>query len=282
MPNWVTNNVKINADETLLAKIREEVKGEPYDNGEENEFDFNQILPIPNELKGTTSPTRIVSQEEYDKQEERIAKGELSEGEKMFGVSRSITQEMHDDFIKRFGYADWYGWQVNNWGTKWNASDVNWIDDDYVSFNTAWSTPFDLLVALSKKYPQATFEVEYADEDFGYNVGQYVLQNGEEIDTNIPEGGTREALELAITIQYGDVSEYHFDEEFSEYIDEEEEELSNYNENMIEIAYDNDILPYEDCNWHNLVLERFKEKALEDEKFELVSIIQKELDKVEK
>jgi hypothetical protein len=29
-------------------------------------------------------------------------------------------------------------------------------------------------------------------------------------------------------------------------------------------------------------LERFKEKALADEKFELVAIIQKELDKVEK
>lgn len=279
MPNWVTNNVRINADETLLAKIREEVKGTPYSNGEDREFDFNTIAPIPTELVGTTSPTRIISQEEYDKQEERIAKGDLTEGEKSWGVSRGITQEMHDDFIKRFGFADWYGWQKNNWGTKWNASDVNWIDDDLVSFNTAWSTPFDLLVKLSEKYPQATFEVEYADEDFGYNVGRYVLQNGEEIDTEIPEGGTREALELAITIQYGDVSEYYFEDVFEDLYDDE---ITNYVENMIGIAYDNDIVPFEDCNWHELVLERFKEKALADEKFELVATIQKELDKVEK
>jgi hypothetical protein len=86
---------------------------------------------------------------------------------------------------------------------------------------------------------------------------------------------------LAITIQYGDVIDYHFDDEFGEYIDEEEEELSNYNENLIDIAYEHNVLPYENCNWHNLVLERFKEKALADEKFELVALIQKELDKVE-
>ena len=42
MPNWVTNNVNIIADETLLAKIREEVKGTPYSNGEDRDFDFNR------------------------------------------------------------------------------------------------------------------------------------------------------------------------------------------------------------------------------------------------
>lgn len=90
MPNWVTNNVNIIADETLLAKIREEVKGTPYSNGEDRDFDFNTIAPIPKELVGTTSPTRILTQKEYDIQEERIAKGDLTEGEKTFGVSRGL------------------------------------------------------------------------------------------------------------------------------------------------------------------------------------------------
>lgn len=278
MPNWVTNNVRINADETLLAKIREEVKGTPYSNGEDREFDFNTIAPIPTELVGTTSPTRIISQEDYDKQEERIAKGDLTEGEKTFGVSRGITQEMHDDFVERFGFADWYGWQINNWGTKWNASSVYWSDDnDFVSFNTAWSTPFDLLVALSKKYPQATFEIEYADEDFGYNVGRYVLQNGEEIDTEIPEGGSKEALEMAINIQGGE--DYYLGDDFCDV--DEDEELSDFTIKMIEIAYDRDYMPTEDCGYAKNVLEKFKELALADEKFELVALIQKELDKVE-
>lgn len=279
MPNWVTNNVRINADETLLAKIREEVKGTPYSNGEDREFDFNTIAPIPTELVGTTSPTRIISQEDYDKQEERIAKGDLTEGEKTFGVSRGITQEMHDDFVERFGFADWYGWQINNWGTKWNASSVYWNDDnEFVSFNTAWSTPFELLVALSKKYPQATFEVEYADEDFGYNVGTYTLQNGEEIESNVPEGGSKEALEMAINIQGGE--DYYLGDDFCDV--DEDEELSDFTIKMIEIAYDRDYMPTEDCGYAKNVLEKFKELALADEKFELVALIQKELEKVVK
>ena len=49
---------------------------------------------------------------------------------------------------------------------------------------------------------------------------------------------------------------------------------------MIDIAYDHEIYPYEDCEYHKLVLERFKDKAMADEKYELVAIIQKELDKV--
>ena len=271
MPNWVANNVTIIADETLLAKIREEVKGTPYSNGEDRDFDFNQIAPIPTELVGTTSPCRIITQNEYDAQEERIAKGELTEGEKNFGVSRGITKEMHDDFIERFGYADWYGWQNANWGTKWNASDVYWSNDDFVSFNTAWSTPFILLTTLSEKYPDAKFEVEYADEDFGHNVGTYTLVGGVEIEENVPEGGTREAYEMALNIQGGE--DYYLGDDFCDV--DEDEELSNFTKAMIEIAYDRNYIPTEDCGYAKVVLEKFKELALADEKFELVALIKK-------
>jgi hypothetical protein len=251
-----------------------EIKGER----EDQYIDFNKIAPIPKELEGTRSPTLIISQEEYDKQEERIAKGDLTEGEKNFGVSRGITKEMHDDFIERFGYADWYGWQLNAWGTKWNASSVYWNDDnDFVSFNTAWSTPFALLTKLSEKYPEARFEVEYADEDFGYNVGTYTLVGGVEIEENVPEGGTREAYEMAINIQGGE--DYYLCDDFCDVDDDEE--LSDFTTIMIEIAYDRNYMPTEDCGYAKNVLEKFKELALADEKFELVALIQKELEKVE-
>lgn len=278
MPNWVTNNVRIIADETLLAKIREEVKGTPYSNGEDRDFDFNTIAPIPKELEGTRSPMNVISQKEYDEQERKIANDDFTEKEREWGISRCLTQELIDEYTKRFGYCDWYSWQVNNWGTKWNASDVYWADDnEYVSFNTAWSTPFNLLVKLSEKYPEATFEVEYADEDFGHNVGTYTLKGGVEIDEYVPEGGSREALELAMKIQYGDICDYDFDYVFEDLYDDE---ITDYIKNMIDIAYDNNEEPTE--SWHELVLERYKEKALADENFELVVEIQKMLDKVEK
>lgn len=283
MPNWIRNNVTFSGNEEVIARMREEIKGE----GEDRFIDFNKILPIPTELVDTQSPSKIISQEEYDKQEERIAKGEITENEKNWGISRGITQEMHDEFKQNFGFADWYGWQVNNWGTKWNASDSMDFGDG-IEFNTAWSNPYSLLVALSKKYPEVRFNIRYSDEDFGYNVGEYDLQNGVELECNIPEGGTYEAYVMAMDIQYGGVDEYFdcneemFTDEsnFEDDEDEENDVISNYISMMIDIAYDHDCYPTEDCEYHNLVLERFKEKAMADEKYELVAVIQKELDKV--
>lgn len=278
MPNWVRNIVEFSGNEEVIARMREEIRGE----GEDRVIDFNKIAPIPKELEGTQSPTRIISQEEYDEQQRKIANNELSEDEKRWGLSRGITQEMADEYIAKFGHSCWYGWQNANWGTKWNACDSMEFDFG-IEFNTAWSTPFELLLNLSKKYPEVTINVRYADEDFGYNVGEYTLLNGIEIDTNIPEGGTRESYLMAMDIQYGSPQDY-FDcneEMFRELWGDDEEELGDYLLNMVEIAYEHEVYPFEDCEYHKLVLERFKELALADEKFELVALIQKELEKVD-
>jgi hypothetical protein len=175
---------------------------------------------------------------------------------------------------------DWYNWRLDNWGTKWNSSEI-YVFEEGFTFNTAWSTPFNLLVGLSKKYPNVEFNIRFADEDFGYNVGEFTLLNGIETELNLPDGGTREALEMAMNIQYGGVDEY-FDcnnELFTEdYI--ENDELNSYILTMIDIAYDNKCYPFEDCEWHKLVLDIFKEKALVDENYELLIVIQQELDKI--
>ena len=130
----------------------------------------------------------------------------------------------------------------------------------------AWSTPYSLLVNLSKKYPQATFEVEYADEDFGYNVGRYVLLNGETIDENIPDGGTQEAIEMAMDIKGDD--EYHLESYLVDEADEEEDgELNSFVENLIQIAHERKYL-LED--YPIIVLNKLKELALADEQFERI------------
>ena len=49
------------------------------------------------------------------------------------------------ELIKKYGAADWYNWNVNNWGAKWDASDAminnKTADQVSVSFETAWSPP---------------------------------------------------------------------------------------------------------------------------------------------
>jgi hypothetical protein len=277
MPNHITNRLTIIPNETNVTlftgedvlRVREAIKGER----EDQYIDFHKIAPIPKELEGTVSPMRIISQEEYDEQERKIAENDLTENEKNWGISRGLTQALADEYKEKFGHCDWYGWQTANWGTKWNAYEQYSNDDAVIEFDTAWSTPYSLLVNLSKMFPQITFEVEYADEDFGYNVGRYVLLNGEVTEQNIPDGGSQEALEMAMDIK-GD-EEYYLE---SYLIDEADEdgELSDFAETLIQIAHERGKL-VED--YPVIVLDKLKELALADEQFERVVEIDKLLTK---
>ena len=265
MPNHITNRLTIIGTEEQVAQVRAEIRGEEADRF----IDFHKIAPIPKELEGTVSPMRIVSQEEYDIQEKKIATNDLTENERNWGISRSLTQALADEYKKKFGHCDWYGWQTANWGTKWNAYEQVEHDANVIEFDTAWSTPYSLLVNLSKKYPQVTFEVEYADEDFGYNVGKYVLLNGETIDQNIPDGGSQEAIEMAMDIK-GD-EEYYLEGYLTDEADEDGE-LSDFAETLIQIAHERGKL-LED--YPTIVLDKLKELALADEQFERVVAIDK-------
>ena len=164
-----------------------------------------------------------------------------------------------------------YNWCVDNWGTKWNSSEIYVLDDGFI-FNTAWGTPFELILSLSKKYSDAEFNVKYSDEDFGYNVGEYTLSNGNEIFVDVPQGGTKRAYELALDIQGDD---YYLTDSLCDL-----EEMDTYAEIMVEIAYARKYYPFEDCEYPNFILDKFKELALADENYELVIVIQKELDKI--
>lgn len=265
MPNHITNRLTIIGTEEQVAQVRAEIKGER----EDQYIDFHKIAPIPKELEGTISPMRIISQEEYDIQEKKIATDDLTENERNWGFSRSLTQALADEYKKKFGHCDWYGWQTANWGTKWNGYDQYSDDTNVIEFNTAWSTPYNLLVNLSKKYPQVTFEVEYADEDFGYNVGKYVLLDGETIDQNIPDGGSQEAIEMAMDIK-GD-EEYYLEGYLTDEADEDGE-LSDFAETLIQIAHERGKL-FDD--YPTIILDKLKELALADEQFERVVAIDK-------
>lgn len=79
--------------------------------------------------------------------------------------------------------TDWYDWRIQNWGTKWNAYEhVKTRNENELYFLTAWSAPKEIYEALTKKFPNLTIEVDYADENMGYNCGKMVFENGEMVD----------------------------------------------------------------------------------------------------
>lgn len=88
----------------------------------------------------------------------------------------------------------WYDWSVDNWGTKWDVTETYEDENGFICFDTAWSTPAYLILFLSNKYTDLSFEVLYADEDLGNNCGRYIFKNGNEIEYE--SYGIKDACEI--------------------------------------------------------------------------------------
>jgi len=60
--------------------------------------------------------------------------------------------------------AGGYDWCVANWGTKWNAYNVQRRDHGRIScvtFETAWAPPMPVIKALAERFPAVTISIEY-------------------------------------------------------------------------------------------------------------------------
>ena len=160
MPNWCENTLEIYGDEDKMKEFYDFFGGR--DKLQDN-FCFNNIKTLPQELDGTRSPSNIVSQETYDKYTElekkhnikdsqdvvRLHKeGTITEKERDMLWHEGITQEMSDRLKSEYGYDNWYDWQVHHWGTKWDiqCNDATLVDNVLeVSFESAWSPPVEAL-----------------------------------------------------------------------------------------------------------------------------------------
>lgn len=70
----------------------------------------------------------------------------------------------------------WYNWNVENWGTKWNAGDVI-REDTRILFETAWSPPLPVIHRLGELFPNAVVGLQYREYGCGFE-GEYIMSNG--------------------------------------------------------------------------------------------------------
>jgi hypothetical protein len=128
MPNWCDNRVRVYGDEADLSAFKELVSNLNVEDADQRLFDFNKVLPMPKELEGTVAPVAKPDQQ----------------------------------LIEKFGYDNWYDWRTANWGTKWNASEVEVVCDegDMVEYNfaTAWGPPNGVYLALANRFPNLGVE----------------------------------------------------------------------------------------------------------------------------
>lgn len=76
--------------------------------------------------------------------------------------------------------CNWMSWQIENWGTKWNAYDQTCGIADgkaFIQFDTAWSVPYPVMAAFANKF-NVPFEHRYFDE--GHNFWGVELWSGED------------------------------------------------------------------------------------------------------
>lgn len=213
MPNHVTNILIIGGVSDERLAVIKEVIASCDTNVEKGEtpmvqaIDFNKIIPMPKELRITDSSRseQGLARLHPELVNTSFYKGE--EGERRWNQMTKKNQQealkggrQYYKNIKKFGYATWYPWAYNNWGTKWNAYIIEDRGNE-IQFDTAWSTPYPVIEKLSEMFPDATFSVTYADEDIGQNCGRYTLENGEQIEDYQPDSGSDEAYELAIEIK---------------------------------------------------------------------------------
>lgn len=154
MPNWCNNHLRLESGKSIQEFL------EPYITKSENdsvyEFDFDKIIPVPEDLRITAQPG--------------TADRELLEKYK-------ANEEKH-------GFAHWYDFCYAKWGTKWTAEGEFTQDETMMWFESAWAPPIPIIEELAKKLPDDEMLIlDYMEEGEDY-CGKYVAGN---------QGGTNES-----------------------------------------------------------------------------------------
>jgi hypothetical protein len=211
MPNWCHNTLYITGPGSDAAALRALMTTA------ESEFDFDSILPMPEELRQSESSSTAETawQLKYgvwsevrgkygpDHHSTRDAAIEVARAADdwrpmMIGTkdnpfpvipprSFDALADSVQALVIRHGHADWHSWACATWGTKWPARDSGWMTLEVAAendaaqvahFDTAWSPPVGVLVALSRRFPTLTLRVSFDDWCGGLR-GFMAVQDGE-------------------------------------------------------------------------------------------------------
>lgn len=149
MPNWVFNYLTVEGNPELVNELKKQVS-EPY------------IMPVESigDLSFKVEDTPVESDFSF------------------WNVIRPLDmvnypkQPWANDEERTPNPNSWYNWNVKNWGTKWDASDVELISDEpngenhvlVYRFDTPWSPPIPVIEKLSEQYPRLLLTLSYEEE----------------------------------------------------------------------------------------------------------------------
>ena len=127
MPNWCNNSVEIyHEDPAMIERARTAFNGEGL---------LQEFIPVPQALRDTVS-------------------GSMGEDKRAEHEAQQAAN------VEKYGYANWYDFCVNEWGTKWEiGADGNPAQDIpgglMLGFESAWSPP----IAAYEKLTEMGFRI---------------------------------------------------------------------------------------------------------------------------
>jgi hypothetical protein len=161
MPNWCENDLTITGPEKDVYAFFDEAHGKEED-GEPLLLDFNKFVPQPGTITRDLIQHPLFSNRAADRPDDEL----------------------------------WYYWRLQHWGTKWQPDSFQvdcmemsegrlvaiptWNSEAkvMVTFDTAWSPPLPVVLAMSKKFPTLEFELRYFEGGCCFN-GLFVCEGGE-------------------------------------------------------------------------------------------------------
>jgi len=107
----------------------------------------NAVIPVPQDLTDTVS-------------------GRLGNGDEQKALEAKTAAN-----LEKYGYGNWYDYQIAKWGTKWDVTcDSVEIDQDGLgfsgNFDSAWSPPVPIAEALAEQGFEVT--LYYYEPGMGY------------------------------------------------------------------------------------------------------------------
>lgn len=219
MPNHVTNLITFDCSADRFEEIAEFLRCKDDILGS---VDFNKLIPMPKSLEiecGSRGQEGLKLYErflEWNEKNDPFGEKEemLTEYIKKVEADPEIFElgKRYYENLRDHGATTWYDWSVDNWGTKWNAYNCVEVDADsrFLQFDTAWSSVPNILSLLSEEFPEVRMEYKWADENIGYNVGTAIFYDGELQEYDVPNGGSKEAYELAAEVLDFDLAEWGY------------------------------------------------------------------------
>ena len=193
MPNWCSNHITVRGgQQSEINRL-----ADAFSNGGL----CQAVVPCPAELLDTTS-------------------GFLGDPVEQAALEAKTTAN-----IEKYGYGNWYDFQVANWGTKWDVTcDSVEIDCDGLgfsgTFDSAWSPPITVCEALVEQGFEVT--LYYYEPGMGF-VGKW--EDGCD-DCYEYSSSTSATVRAEIGDELDDM--FGISESMAEYEAENEEELTTW------------------------------------------------------